>query len=227
MDNVSFFTQVLFILTTIITIVVFWLATRKNNKVLYFLFGWMAIQAVIGLTGFYSNFEAIPPRFIFLLGPGFLVTAVLFFTKRGRSFIESLDIKWLTLLHTVRVPVEIVLYFLFVATLVPIDMTYEGKNLDIISGITAPLIYVIVFRNNTMKRKLLLLWNFISLGLLINILIIAILSARTPFQQIAFEQPNIGVTYFPFVWLPSVIVPLVLIALLASIKQLIKKNNKP
>ena len=72
------------------------------------------------------------------------------------------------------------------------------------------------------------IWNFISLGLLLNIIFIAILSAKTPLQQFAFDQPNIAIGHFPFNWLPSIIVPIVLLSHLATIRQLIvgqKKNN--
>jgi hypothetical protein len=37
----------------------------------------------------------------------------------------------------------------------------------------------------------------------------------------AFDQPNIAVLYFPFNWLPSCIVPLVLLSHLAAIRQLL------
>jgi hypothetical protein len=45
-------------------------------------------------------------------------------------------------------------------------------------------------------------------------------------QQIAFDQPNIGVMYFPFVWLPACIVPLVLLSHLASLYQLVSGSYK-
>jgi hypothetical protein len=99
-------------------------------------------------------------------------------------------------------------------------MTFEGRNFDILSGITAPVIYYFVFIKKNMSRKALLLWNFICLGLLFNIVINAILSVPAPFQQFAFEQPAIAIQYFPFIWLPSVIVPLVLLSHLAAIRQL-------
>ncbi len=225
MENIPNWIILLFVATTLLTIFLFWLAAKKNKGVLYVLVIWLLIQAGIGLSGFYQNFDAVPPRFIFLLAPGFVIAALLFLTKGGKTFIQSLDLKWLTLLHTVRVPVELVLFYIFLGDLIPEDMTFEGKNFDIISGLTAPLIYMVAFRGGGVKRKLLLFWNAISLGLLINILTIAVLSAKTPFQQIAFDQPNIGVMYFPLVWLPSVIVPLVLISQLASISKLLAKGK--
>lgn len=225
MENIPDWIILLFVATTLLTIFMFWLATEKNKSVLYAIVIWLLIQAGIGLSGFYQNFDAVPPRFIFLLAPGFVIAAVLFLTKGGKAFIQSLDLKWLTLLHTVRVPVELVLFYVFLGGLIPEDMTFEGKNFDIISGLTAPLMYVIAFRGKVVRRKLLLLWNAISLGLLINVLTIAVLSAKTPFQQMAIDQPNIGVTYFPLVWLPSVIVPLVLISQLAGISKLLTREK--
>ncbi len=139
---------------------------------------------------------------------------------------DNINLKWLTLLHTIRIPVEIVLYYVYLGGLIPALMTFEGYNFDVVSGITAPIIYYLVFVKKVLDKKTLLIWNFLALILLINILTIAILSAQTPFQKLAFEQPNIGVTYFPFVWLPAVIVPIVLFSHLSSIRQLLKLQNK-
>jgi hypothetical protein len=61
------------------------------------------------------------------------------------------------------------------------------------------------------------------LVLVIIIVMLAILSSPTQFQQLAFEQPNIAIAYFPFVWLPSIVVPIVLISHLAAIRQLLKQ----
>jgi hypothetical protein len=44
-------------------------------------------------------------------------------------------------------------------------------------------------------------------------------------QQIALDQPNRGVTFFPFIWLPSVIVPIVLFCHLASLWKLVVRKH--
>jgi hypothetical protein len=127
----------------------------------------------------------------------------------------------MTLLHIVRIPVEIVLFWLFLYKVVPELMTFSDRNLDILSGLTAPLVYYFGFSKRRLNPKLMLSWNIICLGLLINIVVHAIFAAPFPFQQLAFDQPNIAVLYFPFVWLPCCIVPLVFFSHLASIRQLI------
>jgi hypothetical protein len=52
-------------------------------------------------------------------------------------------------------------------------------------------------------------------------------STPSPLQKIAFDQPNIAILNFPFSWLPTFIVPIVLLGHLVSIRQLLKeKTNK-
>jgi hypothetical protein len=99
-------------------------------------------------------------------------------------------------------------------------MTFEGRNPDILSGLTAPLIYWLAFRGGKTNRPLLIIWNLIALGFLINIVTHAFLSFPFPLQQLAFDQPNRAVLYFPFVWLPTIVVPIVLFCHLSSLWQL-------
>jgi hypothetical protein len=137
-----------------------------------------------------------------------------------------MNIQALTILHVVRVPVELVILGLFLIKAVPQLMTFEGRNFDILSGLSAPVIYYFAFIRKQMNGKLLLIWNFVCLGLLINIVANAILSAPFTFQKFAFDQPNIAILYFPYVLLPGCIVPLVLLSHLASIRQLILGREK-
>lgn len=224
MAEISIFTSLGLILTTLISI---WLFFKASNtkKIFYGIIIWMLIVGVLGVTGFYQKLGTFPPRFTLLLAPTIVFVVILFANKKSKKFIDSLSIKYLTLVHIVRIPVEITLYYVFLSGLIPDLMTFDGYNYDILSGITAPIIYYLVFVKKTIGRKGILIWNIACLGLLINILVIAVLSAQTPFQQLAFDQPNIGVTYFPYVWLPAVIVPIVLFSHLASIRQLILRKN--
>lgn len=229
MGNLLTYISIFFGLTTIFAIGFFYKATNNSKVTILVLLAWLAFQTFIGLSGFYTITDTIPPRFLLLVIPPLFVIIGLFTTSKGRQFIDSLEAKTLTLLHTVRIPVEIVLYWLFVNKAVPELMTFEGRNFDILSGLTAPIIFYFGFIKNRLDRKVILMWNFICLGLLINIVTNAILSAPFPFQKFAFDQPNIAVLHFPFNWLPACVVPLVLFSHLATIRQLLndgrKKNN--
>jgi hypothetical protein len=226
MENLPAFISILFGLTTMLTAGLFYKAAANSKPVLLIILIWMAVQAFIALSGFYIVTDTIPPRFLLLVLPPFLVITGLFASSKGRKFMDDLDLKTLILLHTIRIPVEIVLFFLFTYKTVPELMTFEGRNFDILSGITAPVIFYFAFIRQQLNRQILLIWNFICLGLLVNIVTNAILSAPFPFQQFAFDQPNIAVLYFPFIWLPCCVVPLVLLSHLAAIRQLLNYGRK-
>ena len=226
MQNLPPYINIIFGLTTLLTVGIFYLAAQRSKITLVVLLTWLVIQAAIALTGFYTVTNTIPPRFGLLVLPPILFILGLFLTARGRLFLDQLDIRILTLLHTIRILVELVLFWLFIQKVVPQLMTFEGRNFDILAGITAPIIYYFGFVTKQLNRKIILVWNFICLGLLLNIVINAVLSAPFPFQQFAFDQPNIAVLYFPFVWLPCGVVPLVLLAHLASIRQLFSTGLK-
>jgi len=224
MDNLPISISLFFGITTLLTVFLFYKATQKSYTSIVILLLWLILQAIVARIGFYT-FVTQPPRFPLLVGPTFLFIILLFVTAKGRDFIDTLDGKSLTLLHIVRVPVELVLFWLFLYKTVPVEMTFEGRNLDIISGLSAPFIYYFGYVKQKLNRSILLCWNFLCLGLLVNIVLHAIFALPGPFQTYAFDQPNIAVMYFPFVWLPCCIVPLVLFSHLACIRQLLKKTN--
>ena len=226
MSNIPIIISMLFVVTAFLTVWMFYKASGNSKPLLMGILAWMLFQATISLTGFYQILNSMPPRFLLLIGPGIIISILLFVTKWGKEFIDKLDLKALTIMHSVRIPVEITLYFVYSAGLIPVLMTFEGNNFDIISGITAPLIFYFGFIIKKLNRTALLIWNILCTVLLLNVVVIALLSAQTPFQKLAFDQPNIGVTFFPFVWLPSVVVPIVLIGHLAAIRQLLKMNRK-
>lgn len=222
MENLPIYISIVFALTTLITVWFFYKASNNSKQTLILLIAWLLIQAVIAISGFYSVTDTIPPRFLLLVLPPLLFIAGLFTTTNGKKYIDSLDPTYLTILHIVRIPVEIVLFWLFIHNVVPELMTFEGHNFDILSGITAPLIAYYGFIKMKLSKNVILIWNFVCLALLLNIVFNAAISAPSPIQRFAFEQPNIAVLYFPFIWLPACIVPLVLLSHLASIRQLIK-----
>lgn len=224
--GLSPFVTVIFILTTILTAWFFLFACNFSRGAILIMLGWLAFQGFISFSGFYQVTDSMPPRFALMAPPAILFFVSLFFTKSGNEFIRTLDIKWLTYLHFIRVPVELSLYFLFLSGMVPQLMTFEGSNPDILSGITAPIAALIIFRKGMVNKKLLLIWNIVCLALLFNIVIRAVLSAPTPFQEMAFDMPNRGILYFPFAWLPSFIVPVVFFSHLVAIRYALSKDNQ-
>ncbi len=229
--NLPLYIPSLFILAIIFTYSFLIIAVHKNNstKTTIIVSGiiliWLTIQYILAKNNFYLVTNTFPPRFALLILPPLLMILALFISGRGRRFIDSLPISTLTLLHVVRILVEIILFRLFVYRCVPILMTFEGRNFDILAGLSAPFIFYFGYINKSLSRGFLLAWNSITLLLLFNIVVIAIFSTPSPFQKLAFLQPNIAILYFPFNWLPSFIVPTVLFAHLVSFRRLMRSET--
>lgn len=225
-EGVPSYVSPMFIATTFLTVGFLFYAIKRasaetlpGRSVLFLTAFWMLFTGAIAIGGFYQVTDALPPRiFIFGALPAILVgiALVIFFP----AFIKSLPLTILTLLHLIRIPIELVLYWLAHSGSIPTAMTFEGNNFDILSGITAPIIYFLAFRGGKTNRWLLIAWNIAALLLLINIVTTAILAFPSPMQQIAFDQPNRAVMYFPFIWLPAVVVPIVFFAHIAAFRKL-------
>jgi hypothetical protein len=227
MLEVPAYVSVVFILTTFATIASLLQAARAaglqrlpSRILIFLLIVWIFFQAALAASGFYINTSVLPPRLlIFGVLPTLLLIAAYFLFFR-RSFIEKLPLSLLTLLHTVRIPVELVLAWLAAAGMVPEIMTYHGCNFDIVSGILAPIVYYFAGRKGRVNRTVLIAYNILGLLLLANIVTIAVLSLQTPFQQFGLDQPNRAVLHFPYIWLPTIVVPAVMFAHLASLWQI-------
>lgn len=222
--NLPFYISAVFLLSVIATFLFLLFAVKNKMATAILLMAWLAITGLLAWKDFFADTEGMPPKFTLAVVPAVVFIIILLVSKKSKSFIDGISIKALTILHIVRVPVELVLYWLAAEKWVPDLMTFEGRNFDIISGITAPVIFFVCFKDQSVKNKnLLLAWNFICLALLLNIVIHAALSAPFSFQKFAFSQPNIAVLHFPFIWLPSFIVMVVLFSHLVVIKKLLKK----
>jgi hypothetical protein len=224
MEHLPLYIPAVFIVTTLLAVLIFYLATRRSNIVLATIIIWLAVQSAIALTGFYTETRTLPPRFLLIVLPPVILIITLFLSRKGRAFIDRLDAGKLVLLHTVRIPVELVLYWLFLHKAVPEIITFEGRNLDILAGLTAPLVYYFGFVRRKIGKTALIAWNIICLGLLANVVTHAVLSVATPFQKFAFDQPNVAVLHFPYVWLPACVVQLVLFSHLAVLRHLVREK---
>lgn len=108
------YVSLVFGLTTLLTSWLFWRAARHSKLTLLVLLVWLVLQTGPGLTGFYQKTDVFPPHFPALVVPPLLLLIGLWLTRRGRRFIDKLRPDQLTLLHVVRIPVEVVLFWLFV-----------------------------------------------------------------------------------------------------------------
>jgi hypothetical protein len=228
-QNLPLYIVIVFILTTLLTVGIFQYAIKRgsfsSNTTKFLSFAlpfWLLFQATIAVLGFYVPQPMRLPFFGVL--PAIVTIICLFIFSR--EWILRLPLQALTLVHIVRIPVELCLLWLFQNGQIPQIMTFEGTNFDILAGITAPILAFAAFRNGNVNRGVLIIWNISALILLVNIVATAVVSIQSPIQKFGFEQPNVAVLYFPFIWLPALIVPIVLFSHLAGLYILFFGKNR-
>jgi len=211
--------SILFLITTVITIVFFHFSNGKPLHITGLIIIWSVAQSIVAYAGFYHTSNTMPPRFALVLIPTTLLIVYGLLPRQRHWLITNRKTRVSTFLHSIRLPVEIVLFELYVHKTIPELMTFSGRNFDIIMGITAPIMGVLLL-SGKLNKKALLAWNYVGLALILFILANGILSAELPFQQFGFEQPNRGINYFPFILLPATVVPIVIWTHLSDIIKL-------
>lgn len=215
--------SLIFIVTLILTIYFLFKSSHESYRLLWIVVFWIILQSILSISGFYLDSDAMPPRFIFFILPPVIFISLCFAIKKYREKCLSFNLAFLTLIHTVRILIEIILWKLSKSFLVPVDMTFEGNNFDIIAGLTAPLIYYYGIKKKKIKPTIIFAWNFMSLALLLNVVYLGVFSAPSPIQLFAFEIPNRAMLQFPFVLLPAFIVPVILFSHINTIYKLLKE----
>lgn len=181
--------------------------------------GWLSFSAALALTGWLAVFDAVPPHFFALVMPTLVATFALAFSKAGQNLGERAGILGLVGFQVFRIPVEWVLFQLHRDGIVPVQMTFEGRNFDVLTGLSAPLVAWLAYRG-VIGRRGLVAWNCAGLALLANIVTIAILSTPTPLRVFVNEPANTFITHWPWVWLPAFLVPAALLGHLLAFRKL-------
>lgn len=223
-ENLPNWLNLLFLFVAILTIGIFHYANGKSKKLTLFIIIWSLLHSILAFTGFYKQTDSIPPRFLIVLIPILLVIIFGLTKKRLDWIVQNRNTVLSTYLHTIRFPIEIILFYLFVEKMLPELMTFEGRNFDILAGISAPIIGIL-WSKKMIGRFTMIVWNFFGLLLILFVFGNGILSSELPIQLFGFEQPTIAPNYFPFVLLPATVVPIVIYTHLTDIIKLWNENS--
>jgi hypothetical protein len=165
---------------------------------------WFAFTLLAAHSGVLGHFQARPPPLLVLLVLSAIGTVVLARSSFGERLARGLPLAALVGFQVFRFPLELLLHRAARDGALPIEMSFSGYNFDIVSGVSAGLLgLLLVYR--PASPRLVLLWNVVGSLLLCNIVIIAI--AATPvFHAFGYAHLNVLITQAPFVLLPSVLV---------------------
>lgn len=166
---------------------------------------WLGVSALVAKSGLLLQFNRMPPPFVLLAVSFTFATTVLGLSSLGTRLVKGAGIAWLMAFQGFRIPVELWLHRLYQEGVIPVQMTYSGRNFDIVSGILGLALGLWAMKAEP-PRWAIWLFNLVGLGLLINIVTVAILSSPIPFRQFFNEPANTFVAYWPYVWLPAFLV---------------------
>jgi hypothetical protein len=165
---------------------------------------WMAGTLAVAVSGVLRDWAATPPPFALLVLAIVVISVGVAFSSLGRRIASEIPLWALVASQGFRLPLEIAMHRLAELGIMPPQMTYTGRNFDIVTGASA-LIVAILVATGRAGRRTVMAWNIVGLALLLNIVVIAVLSTPV-FQFFGPDRVNVFVTYPPFVWLPAVMV---------------------
>lgn len=165
---------------------------------------WMTATWIAADSGVLRRWDVTPPPFALLVLGVVMLASLIAFSSHGRCLAVGVPLWTLVGVQGFRLPLELAMHAMYERGIMPEQMSYSGRNFDVLTGVTA-LIVAAMVRAGRGPRWLIVMWNVAGLALLINIVTIAILS--TPrFGYFGPDRLNVWVMYPPFVWLPAVMV---------------------
>lgn len=167
---------------------------------------WMGATWAAGTSGILRQWDATPPPFAFLVLGIVAGSFLIAWGPYGGLLARGLPLWVLIGIQGFRLPLELAMHAMYERGIMPEQMSYSGRNFDIVTGITA-LAVAAAIRSGVAPRWLAGAWNVLGLALLLNVVSIAILSTpRFAYFGADASRLNVWVTYPPFIWLPAVMV---------------------
>ena len=201
-----------------------------RNKIFFgitfILVTWIGLLTILSYKDFFTDFSKMPPRPALAMLIPLPIIFLIAFSKTGTQLLQLVPSHWLVFMQSFRIIVELLLLFAFMAGKLPVQMTFEGRNFDVLTGLFALPVGYLLARKKSYASKLAIAFNIIGIILLLNILVIAVLSMPTSIRYFMNEPSNTIVAQFPFILLPGVLVPIAYAMHIFSLRQLLSKQAK-
>jgi hypothetical protein len=165
---------------------------------------WFAIVMVVSAAGVLRHWEWRPPAFPLLALTMAALGVALARSAVGNRLARGLPLAFLVGFQSFRFPLELLMHRAYTEGVMPVQMSYSGRNFDIVTGITA-LVLAIAMLKWKVAKGIVWAWNVMGLLLLMNIVGIAIASLPL-FQLFGPDRLNTFVSYPPYVLLPAIMV---------------------
>jgi len=181
-------------------------AARRARRAALATAVWMAATFAAAASGRLS-FTTVPPTMMVAIALSLALALRVGLSGMGGRLAAGVPLALLVGVQGFRLPLELLMHRAYGEGLMPVQMSYSGRNFDIVTGITAIVLAAALWMApQRVSPRLVLAWNVMGSALLLNVLTIALLSAPTPLRVFTNEPANVWIARAPFVWLPAVFV---------------------
>jgi len=159
---------------------------------------WLALTGALSASGALEH-AMLPPPLALFAGGSMLVAIAAAFSPLGTRLVHGVPIAALVGVQGFRLPLELVLHAWKEQGVLPVQMTFEGHNFDIVSGVLALGTAALLLRKTS--RPAIWLFNAVGLALLLAVASIAVLSSPLPIRAYHNEPAVLLALYFPYGWI--------------------------
>lgn len=179
---------------------------------------WAGGFALAAWSGLLARFDLWPPPILVMMLVVIAGSVWFAFSECALPLVDGLPVAALVGFQAFRLPLEVVMHAAAMTGVMPVQMSYAGWNFDIVTGLTACVVAPLASVGRA-PRWLIWSWNVLGSALLAAIGGIAI--ASTPaIRAFGDDRLNTWVCFFPFVWLPSILVAAALAGHIALFRRL-------
>lgn len=167
----------------------------------------MAGSALAARSGLLARFDLRPPPMLLMVLGVVALGLGTGLSPLGRRAAAALPLAALVGLQAFRLPLELVMHHAATRGIMPVQMSYSGYNFDVATGLGALVLGAALAAGARVPRPLLWLWNVWGIWCLVAVLAVAL--AASPMVRAFGDAPadlNTWVLFFPYVWLPVVLV---------------------
>jgi hypothetical protein len=186
--------------------------------------GWVTLAILLARHGFWETHTddplTAPPRIAFGIVVPTVLGSLLVRNTTVRGWIGRIPLHVLVGVQFYRV-VGVLFLIAYAQDDMPAEFALPAGIGDILVGLTAVVVAVLLLKQGEQRARFTVLaWCALGILDLVVAVIAGFLSAPSPIQQLALDDPNAAIVSYPFVVIPTFAVPLSIILHLYVISRL-------
>ena len=186
----------------------------------------MGLSALAAGVGLLSRSDVAPPPMPVMIALVIGISLAVGLSPWGRVLAMETPLLSLIAIQSFRLPLELVMHHAVNRSIMPNQLSFSGYNFDIVTGLGAIILSILMTLKTKVPSKVVWVWNIWGMLCLLAIVIIAI--ATSPSVRAFGNDPaniNSWVLFFPYVWLPAVLVTIAISGHIIITRKLIDQST--